>query len=352
LTKYIYKYFSTEGLKKSKSVSNSSRLIIREADRYGVDWKIVPGTQIVTLTYKGQEKSYYHQIPTTTTALAVYATKNKKITSNLLQQAGIEVPKGFRIRKDSSNEYLTDVYNNLNKPLVVKPTDGTWGENISLNITTPDQYFDAVDFAFEYSIKKKRGVIVEEMFDGTEYRVLCTREKVIGVLKRVPANVIGNGKNTIRKLIKLKNEEEIRGVKGSDKSHLKIIMDKRLKGYLTEQSLSLDSVPNKDQRVFLRKVSNVSQGGDAYDYTDKVHPSVKKIALKAINTIPGLAFAGIDFMSSDITKKQTKDSYVIIEINDSPGFDIHDMPYQGKNRRAAREFLFLIFPELRKVKIK
>ena len=351
MTKYIYKYFSTEGLKKSKSVTNSSRLIIREAERYGVDWKIIPGTQIVTLTYKGQEKSYYHQIPSATTALAVYACNNKKITSNLLQQAGISVPRGFRVRKDSSNEYLTDVYDNLNKPLVVKPTDGTWGENISVNITTHDQYFEAVDLAFAYSIKKKRGVIVEEMFDGIEYRVLCTRNKVIGVLKRVPANVIGNGKDTISKLIKLKNQEEIRGTKGSDKSHLKIIKDKKLKNYLTEQGMDLDTVLAKDQKVFLRKVSNISQGGSAYDYTDKVHPSVKEISLKAINTIPGLAFAGIDFMSSDITKQQTKDNYVIIEINDSPGFDIHDIPYEGKNRHAAREFLFLIFPELRDIKL-
>jgi len=351
LSKYIYKYFSPEGLKKSKNVSNSSHLIIKEAEKFGVDWKIIPGTQIVKLTYKGQEKSYYHQIPTATTALAVYATKNKKITSNLLQQSGISVPRGFRIRRDFSNEYLTEVFNKLQKPIVVKPIDGTWGENISLNITTPDQYFEAVDLPFAYSQKKKTGIIVEEMFDGTEYRVLCTRDKVIGILKRVPANVIGNGEDTIKKLIQEKNTEEIRGPKESNKSHLRIIMDKKLKKYLAERDMNLETVPAKDELVYLRKVSNISQGGDAYDYTDIAHPSVKEIALQAINTIPGLAFAGIDFMSNDITKKQTKDSYVIIEINDSPGFDIHDIPYQGKNRHAAREFLFLIFPELRNIKV-
>ncbi|NCN03898.1 MAG: hypothetical protein GW942_02390 [Candidatus Pacebacteria bacterium] len=351
MTKYIYKYFSPEGLKKSKNVSNSSHLIIKEAEKFGVDWKIIPGTQIVTLNYHGQEKSYYHQIPTTTTALAVYATKNKKITSNLLQQGGISVPRGYRIRRDHNNDSLMEVFNILQKPIVVKPTDGTWGENISLNITTPEQYFEAVDLALAYSQKKKTGVIVEEMFSGDEYRVLCTRDKVIGILKRVPANVVGNGKDSIKKLIQEKNKEEIRGSKGSDKSHLRIMIDKSLKKYLAEQELDLDTVLQKGNQVFLRKVSNISQGGDAYDYTDIAHPSVKEIALKAINTIPGLAFAGIDFMSSDITKKQTKDDYVIIEINDSPGFDIHDIPYQGKNRHAAREFLFLIFPELRDLKV-
>lgn len=351
MTKYIYKYFSPKGLKKSKNISNSSHLIIKEAEKFGVDWKIIPGTQIVTLIYQGQEKSYYHQIPTATTALAVYATQNKKITSNLLQQAGISVPRGFRMRRDYNNEYLMDIFEMLTKPLVVKPSDGTWGENISLNITTPEQYFEAVDLALAYSQKKKTGVIVEEMFSGEEYRVLCTREKVIGILKRVPANVTGNGKDSIMQLIQQKNKEEIRGPKGSNKSHLRIIMDKSLKKYLTEQNLNLDTVPEEGKQIFLRKVSNISQGGDAYDYTDIAHSSVKDIALKAINTIPGLAFAGIDFMSSDITKKQTKDNYVIIEINDSPGFDIHDIPYQGKNRHAAKEFLFLIFPELRDIKV-
>lgn len=96
----------------------------------------------------------------------------------------------------------------------------------------------------------------------------------------------------------------------------------------------------------MRKVSNVSQGGDAIDFTDQAHPSVIEIALKTIRAIPRLSFTGMDFMTKDITKPQTKDSYVIIEINDSPGFDIHDNPYQGKNRHAAREFLYLMFPEL------
>jgi len=56
-------------------------------------------------------------------------------------------------------------------------------------------------------------------------------------------------------------------------------------------------------------------------------------------------------ISKDITKKQKKGTYIIIEINDSPGFDIHDYPYEGKNRHTAREFLFLMYPELQKIKV-
>ncbi|MCA9369485.1 bifunctional glutamate--cysteine ligase GshA/glutathione synthetase GshB, partial [Candidatus Woesebacteria bacterium] len=204
---------------------------------------------------------------------------------------------------------------------------------------------------FAYGGTHSKTIIIEEMFAGEEYRILATREKVIGILNRRPASVLGNGVDPIKILIQEKNKNPLRGVKNGTASHLKIRMDQKMKNTLAEQGLSFDTIPEEGERIFLRNVSNVSQGGDAIDFTDLVHPSVNEIALKAIRAIPGLSFAGVDFLSTDITKPQTKDSYVIIEINDSPGFDIHDYPYEGENRHAAREFLFLMFPELRSKKV-
>ncbi|MFZ5438000.1 MAG: hypothetical protein ACOZAK_03025 [Patescibacteria group bacterium] len=345
MTKLIYQDYAPCGLQKNKNISNSSRLAIKEAEKFGIDWEIIPGTQIVKLTYNKKERFYYHQIPCSTTALAKYVCNNKQITSRLLKRNGISVPNGFRIRRTYDASYLKEIFVSLKKPIVVKPNSGTWGENVTTSINSYQQYLTAIKLAFNYSGSENTTVMVEEMFKGDEFRILVSREKVIGVLKRVPANIIGDGINTIEKLINLKNLN--RGNKGSNKSHFKIRMDKKLQEFLLAQKLSFKFVPQKGEQIFLRMVSNVSQGGDAIDYTDKVHQSVKEIALKTISTIPGLSFTGIDFMTKDITKPQTRDSYVIIEINDSPGFDIHDYPYQGKNRHAAKEFLFLIFPELR-----
>jgi glutamate--cysteine ligase len=343
----MYQYFSPTGLKKNENVTNSSRLILLEAEKHGIEWKIIPGTQVITLTYKGVEKSYYHQIPSSTTAVAKYICNNKSYTSNILHQAGIKVPKGYRITKKSTQQEIKEVFDSLQKPVVIKPSNGTWGENITLNITTLEECHQALKAALNHTNASGSTAIMEESFSGEEYRILATRDKVVGILKRIPANVIGNGKDTIKQLIKIKNQEPIRGKKGGTKSHLKIRISKKLRNYLSDQNLSLESVPTKNETVFLRRVSNVSQGGDTIDFTDEAHPSVIEIALKAIRSVPGLSFTGIDFMTKDITKQQTNDSYVIIEINDSPGFDIHDYPYKGKNRHAAQEFLYLMFPELR-----
>lgn len=184
------------------------------------------------------------------------------------------------------------------------------------------------------------------MFTGTEFRVLTNREKVLAVLKRVPANIVGDGESNIQKLIKQKNKHPSRQPDTVGPSHLPIRIDKKLKQNLEEQGLDLRSVPNKGAQIFLRKVSNISRGGDGIDVTDTVHPSVKDIALKTIRAIPGLEFAGIDFMTTDVTAEQNNSTYIIVEINSSPGFDIHDMPYTGKNRQTAAAFLRLLFPNL------
>ena len=348
MTKLTYNYNSPNGVITNRNISNSSRLILQEAEKHGVDWRFIPCTQLIELSYRDKKKTYYHQVPSSTSAAAVFTCNNKKITTNLLQSHGMSVPKGYRVNKKNSDESLLSIYESLQKPLVVKPSNGSWGDNISVNIVDYDDYLEAVDLALSFGGKRSNVAIVEEMFKGTEYRILTTREKVIGILNRRPASVLGNGKDSIKKLIKGKNKNPIRGPKNGTTSHFNIRMDERMRNFLQETGKDFTTTPKDGERVFLRKVSNVSQGGDAIDFTDKVHPSVKELALKAINAIPNLAFAGIDFLSGDITKQQTPDSYTIIEINESPGFDIHDFPYEGKNRHAAREFLYLMFPELAK----
>lgn len=344
----IYESYGPDGVIKNKNVSNSSRLVLEEAEKFGINWEIIPCTQLIQLSFKDKIRTYYHQVPSSTTALAKYSCNNKRITTNLLFNSDISVPKGYRIKKNSSEEYLISSYENLQKPLVVKPSNGSWGENITVNIITYEDFLNAVNLALTYTSKQDDIAIVEEMFQGSEYRILATREKVIGILHRRPASVVGNGVDSIKKLISEKNKNPIRSNKKSGTtSHIKIAMDDLMLKLLRQDNRDFDSVIPQGERVFLRGVSNISQGGDAIDFTDRVHPSVNQIAVEAINAIPGLSFAGIDFLSQDITKKQSANSYTIIEINDSPGFDIHDFPYKGKNRHAAREFLLLMFPELK-----
>lgn len=341
-----YVRYTPHGIDIDRPISFTTKLVLREAEKHKVLWEKIPESNIFKLTYQGQDKFFHHQIPDSTTALGKFCCNNKNITSRLLEQANISIAKGFTIKESDPKSYQDEIFQHLKKPLVVKPLAGSWGAEVTVDIINNQQFQTALKQAFTYSSRKSQA-LVEEMFTGKEYRILATKEKVIGILNRIPAHVIGDGKATIKQLIKIKNSNPNRGKKiDHNTSHFKIKISKTVLINLSEQGFNPDSVPKKNKYVFLQKVSNVSQGGEAIDVTDQAHPSVKEIAIKVVNTIPGLEFTGIDLMTKDITKPQTKNSYIIVEINDSPGFDIHDYPYQGENRHAAREFLYLLFPQL------
>lgn len=349
--KFSYKKVRPSGLETADGITSSTRLVLKEAERLGVDWQTIPGTKIIKLNFLGKSQYFYYQVPSTSKSVAQFCC-DKNGTKKLLNLAQISTSKGFKIYQDDNVDTWMEIYDSLKKPLVIKPTHGSHGQDVFIGIKTVKQFKKIVSQILKPLEESCQGVIVEEMFKGTEYRILTTKNKVIGITERVPANVVGDGESTIEELIDIKNQDPRRGDEWSDGlALLKIKIDQKMKQMLKEQGKSLKFIPKKGKRVFLRKTSNLSQGGDSVDMTDIAHPSVKKLAIEAIKAIPDLNFAGIDFMSKDITKPQDQDSYIVIEINTSPGFDMHDSPYEGKNRNASREFLCLMYPELRAVNI-
>jgi cyanophycin synthetase len=68
--------------------------------------------------------------------------------------------------------------------------------------------------------------------------------------------------------------------------------------WLTEVLL-LESVPEKNELVFLKPTANLSTGGTATDVTEEVHP-FNIFMCERIARIVGLDICGIDIMASDL----------------------------------------------------
>lgn len=341
-----YKVIRPSGVADGHLIYLSTREVLVEAEKYGITWEEVPGTRTFRLNYNGVIRHFYAQVPSSASAVGFNSCVDKSITRAFLAHAQISIPKGFHISRHDDQAYWLEVFNALQKPLVVKPSHGNQGQNVFMDIRDQHEYLTAVAESFTFSHEANSGAIVEETAAGVEYRILATREKVIGILNRVPANVIGDGQHTIQQLIEQKNSDPRRSDIKED-ALIKIPIDKHVLQHLAHLGMTLESIPAEGEQVFLRLNSNISTGGDSIDVTDTAHPSVTEIALKVMAAIPGLEFAGIDFMTTDIQAEQQPGTYNIIEVNGSPGFCIHDYPYQGKNRHAGREFLFLIYPELK-----
>ncbi len=159
-----------------------------------------------------------------------------------------------------------------------------------------------------------------------------------GILHRVPANCVGDGKKNIRELIEIKNQSSLRG-KGYKKPLEKIRLDDNARLFLKQRDLDFDYIPKKDEIVYLRENSNISTGGDSIDYTDLIPERFKNIAVLAAKAA-NARICGVDMMLEDY--RNAESPYAIIELNFNPAIHIHSYPYKGKERNIAKEVLKLL----------
>ena len=213
-------------------------------------------------------------------------------------------------------------------PVIVKPNSGSQGVGVSL-IINKREFYSAVRTVF----KGDRIVLVQQPVSGKDYRLVILDKKLISAYERIPLNVVGDGKSTIRQLLKAKQKQF---VASSRDTRIKTD-DPRIVMKLKHQGLNFRSVPTKGQKVYLLDNANLSTGGDSVDVTEKVHPSFKKLAVNLTRDM-GLRLCGVDLMiQGNITNKP--DKYWVLEINSAPGLDHYAKI--GKAQEQIVEDLYL-----------
>ena len=216
-------------------------------------------------------------------------------------------------------------------PLIVKPNSKSQGVGVSL-VTNKQELIKALKDVF----KKDRVAIMEKYLPGRDYRIVVLDKEVISAYERIPLLVLGDGRNSIIKL--LKEKQKVFETTGRD---TKInFNDNRIKIKLHRQGYSFKSILPKGQKVFLLDNANLSTGGYSVDVTNTIHRAFKKVATKLTKDM-GLRISGVDIMvtKGDITKDPKSCSYYIIEINAAPGLDHYVTT--GKTQKKIVEAMYL-----------
>ena len=317
----------------------STETIIKEAEARKIPWMWLSARAMLQLGYGAKQKRIQATLSNNTSILAVELACDKEGTKNILGNAGVPVPQGTVIEYlDELEQAIADVGG---FPIVIKPLDGNHGRGITININSWSEAELAYDFASKAS--KTRSVIIEQYYQGNDHRVLVINNQVVAVAERVPAHVIGNGKSTIKELIEITNQDPRRG-NGHDNVLTKIFVDKTSQAVLDKQGYSLDSVLPSQETAYLRATANLSTGGVAIDRTDEIHPENIWLAQRVAKVI-GLDIAGIDIVTSDISKPLRDTKGVVVEVNAAPGFRMHAAPSHGLPRNVGASVLEMLFPE-------
>jgi cyanophycin synthetase len=269
-------------------------------------------------------------------------TMYKDMVKDFLVMCGFPTPVG---KTFFAEEGMVEEAEALGFPVVVKPVAGHKGHGVTTGIMSADEARKAF-----WSIKeaaKEQGVpfdgaILEKQIFGTDHRLLSVKGKFTAALERVPAYVDGDGQKTIQELIEAENATPAR-IDNARSPLCKIKVDDNLIEYLALQNLTVNSVPAKGVRVFLRRVANISAGGVSINVTDKIHPKNVKM-VEDIAKFFRVTCLGIDVLTKDISKPWDQGDFGIIEINAGPGIFMHLVPAIGKSIDVPGAIIRAHFP--------
>jgi len=295
---------------------------LEAADELGIDYEVLVRSLLAKFEYRKKHWYIINTVTPLTTSTSTTICKRKYLTNLVLKDKDLPVP----IQEDLASPLDAIKFFAKYKDIVIKPTQQLGGIGVTILPQTEEQVLKAYEYALKESQSKtKNKVIAEEFIHGENYRFLVLGDKVIGIVRRKAAYIIGNSKNTIRELITLKNEER-------KNTLLKpILLDNEIVLKLQRANLNLESIPKEGEEIILRYNCNLTTGGSTEECMKEVHDYYKQIAIKAVKTV-GAEYGGVDIIAENISKPA---KLAINEINYNPGLRLHYKVNKGEIVRVA-----------------
>lgn len=334
--------YDLEGdIKKMREIRERVRLgpstgsIVEEAVARDIPWIRLGTNSLVQLGYGVNQMRFQATITCKTSNIAVDIACNKEETKRMLDNASIPVASGSICVDD---EDLEACIKKIGYPIVIKPLDGNHGKGASINVVTWEDAKSGLEYAKKYS----RRVIVEKFITGFDFRVLIIDNKLVAAAKRVPAHVVGNGKDTIQQLIDTTNMDPRRGY-GHENVLTEIDVDRDTLDLLEKLNYTTESIPKNGEIVYLKSTANLSTGGTSVDVTDMMHPE-NVFLCERISRVIGLDICGVDIMAENLTQPLKENGGCILEVNAAPGFRMHLAPSEGLPRNVASPVIDMLYP--------
>lgn len=322
-------------LRERERFGPSTGSIIDEAVNRNIPFIRLNANSLVQLGYGKNQVRFRATMTDKTSSIAVDIAGNKEETKKILEEQAIPVAKGMTA---SSPNELEKVLEKIGFPLVFKPLNGNHGKGATINVKTSEEAAKA----FEHAQKYSRKVIIERFVTGCDFRVLIINNKMVAAALRVPAHVTGDGQATIQQLIDEENKDARRGY-GHENVLTEINIDRDTLDLLKKKQYTLESIPQKEELVYLKSTANLSTGGTSIDVTDKVHPQNVFICERIAKVI-GLDICGIDIMADNLSQPLNETGGVVLEVNAAPGFRMHLAPSEGLPRNVAAPVIEMLYP--------
>ena len=296
-------------------------IIIDEARRRGISVEVTDAEGgFFRLTYGGRTVHCRESLSEFTSGVAVSICDDKAVTRRIVGAAGVVVPEQI----DADSEDIA-AFLDKHGAVVVKPARGEQGRGVAVGLETAE----AVEAAIAEARTLSDRVLVEQCVSGEDLRLVVIDKRVVAAAIRRPAQVIGDGKSTIRTLIERQSRRRARATGGE----LRIPLDGETERCVAAAGYGMDTVIDDGRILPVRKTANLHTGGTIHDVTGEVHGQLVRAAITAARAID-IPVVGIDLM----VKSPRSPDYAFIEANERPGLANHDP------QPTAERFVDFLFP--------
>ncbi len=305
-----------------EKLSGSTRLLYDELTLKGANPVILnAASSLIEYTDTNDIKRLLFSIVSEkTSAIGRVVAESKARTAVIATHLAIPVPPAVVCQSVRDAVAFLEQYNCV----VTKPRSGSGGRGVTTSITDEAALRKAYAYAKGYDQK----AVVQQHIIGADVRLLVIDGKFCSAVIRKPAVVTGDGSATVEQLIVAANSTSPRN-NPEFLSVLPIDLAAATR-YLGE---SLHSIPDAGARVRTTGPANVSLGGSLHEATTLVTPAMIADAEKISRRL-SLGICGVDMMWNQKTNQ-----HYLIEINVSPGIDIHDDPYSGTSSGAVARYV-------------
>ncbi|MGK5443417.1 N-acetylglutaminylglutamine synthetase [Micromonospora sp. URMC 105] len=302
-----------------------AKIVADEAMRRGIRVEVTdPRWGELRLTNGGRTIHTRESLSELTSAVAMSRCDDKRVTRRILTEAGLSVPRGRTATGDPDDlAFLTEV-----GPVVVKPARGEQGNGITVGVRTAEALTAAVELARRFC----PDVLIEELRDGEDLRVIVIDHEVVAAAVRRPAQVTGDGVHDIAALIDRQSRRRAAATGGESR----IPVDEMTREVVAEAGYRMTDVLPEGEVLAVRRTANLHTGGTIHDVTAELHPAIAEACVAASRALD-IPVTGLDLL----VPAPDRPEHVFIEANERPGLANHEP------QPTAERFVDLLFPGTR-----
>ncbi|WP_330115073.1 N-acetylglutaminylglutamine synthetase [Pseudomonas sp. JS3066] len=299
-----------------------ARIIVDEALRRGIEVQVDDAEGgLFSLNHGGRRIRCRESLSDLTSAVSMTLCQDKHLTHRTLARVGIRQPFQRLATSDEANtEFLAE-----HGSIVVKPVNGEQGQGVAVDLRTLDEVKTAIARAEHFDSR----VLLESCHQGFDLRVVVINYEVVAAAIRRPAEVVGDGQQSLRLLI----EHQSRRRQAATQGESRIPLDAETERTLQAAGYTYDDVLPAGTRLAVRRTANLHTGGTLEDVTATLHPALAEASILAARTLE-IPVVGLDLLVSSADQPD----YVLIEANERVGLANH------QPQPTAERFIDLLFP--------